>query len=119
MLRGHLMASLLRPARPISARKNREKKPESEVAIMAGPPLLDCEIFASVQAKLKSRNPLLCACPRHNWPDTSHGYLLLRQVRRCDDTARRTGSAGRTYRSCTCSTKARQSKAAYAGRTTL
>ncbi|MFD2439884.1 recombinase family protein [Paracoccus kondratievae] len=39
--------------------KNREKKLESEVAIMAVPPLLDREIFDSVQVKLKSRNPNL------------------------------------------------------------
>lgn len=39
--------------------KNRVKKPESEVAIMAVPPLIDRETFDAVQARLKSRRPLV------------------------------------------------------------
>ncbi|WP_223163061.1 recombinase family protein [Roseivivax sediminis] len=39
--------------------KNREKKPESEVAIMAVPPLIEREIYDVVQARLKSRNPMV------------------------------------------------------------
>jgi hypothetical protein len=37
--------------------KDREKKPESEVAIMACPPLIDRKTFDAVQARLKARDP--------------------------------------------------------------
>ena len=39
--------------------KDRQKKPESEVAIMAVPPLIERELFDAVQARLKSRQPMV------------------------------------------------------------
>ena len=39
--------------------KDRVKKEESEVAIMAVPPLIDRETFDAVQARLKSRQPMV------------------------------------------------------------
>src|SRR3546814_17782621 len=39
--------------------QDREKKPESEIAIMAEPPLIEREIFDEVQARLKPRNHLV------------------------------------------------------------
>jgi site-specific DNA recombinase len=56
--------------------KDRERKPESEVAVMACPPLIDRAIFDTVQARLKARDPRMvparvtsgptlayCGCP--------------------------------------------------------
>lgn len=38
--------------------RDRTKKPKSEVATMAVPPLIDLDIFDAVQAKPKSRHPM-------------------------------------------------------------
>lgn len=95
--------------------KNREKKPDNEVSIMVVPPLIDRETFDAVQARLKSRNPMVTA-------RVSSGPTLLTGscfCAKCDGAMTlRTGkgSAGGMYRYYTCSTKARQGKIGCEGR---
>ncbi|XUP57660.1 recombinase family protein [Allorhizobium sp. Av2] len=96
--------------------KNREKKPESEVAIMAVPPLLDRETFESVQAKLKSRNPMLVPARVTSGPTLLTGICFCSKCGGAMTLRTGRGSAGGTYRYYTCSTKARQGKTGCEGR---
>jgi site-specific DNA recombinase len=79
--------------------KNREKKPENEVSIMAVPPLIEGETFDAVQARLKSRNPMLVPARVTSGPTLLTGK----------------GNGGQ-YTYYTCSTKARQGKVGCEGR---
>ncbi|WP_353888818.1 recombinase family protein, partial [uncultured Paracoccus sp.] len=97
--------------------KNREKKLESEVAIMAVPPLLDREIFDSVQVKLKSRNPNLVPARVTSGPTLLTGICFCAKCGGAMTLRTGRGSAGDTYRYYTCSTKARQGKTGCASRT--
>ncbi|WP_183428989.1 recombinase family protein [Mesorhizobium sp. RMAD-H1] len=93
--------------------KDRQKKPESEVAIMAVPPLIDRETFDAVQAKLKSRNPMLVPARVTSGPTLLTGICFCAK---CGGAMTlRTGKGG-AYRYYTCSTKARQGKTGCEGR---
>ena len=97
--------------------KDREKKPESEVAIMAVPPLIEREIFDAVQTRLKSRNPMVTPARVSSGPTLLTGICFCA---RCGGAMTlRTGrsSTGATYRYYTCSTTARQGKTGCKGRT--
>lgn len=97
--------------------KNREKKPESEVAIMAVPPLIEREIFDAVQARLKSRDPLVTPARVSSGPTLLTGICFCAKCGGAMTLRTGKGSAGQTYRYYTCSTKARQSKTGCNGRT--
>ncbi|WP_440411680.1 recombinase family protein [Neorhizobium petrolearium] len=95
--------------------KNREKKPENEVAIMAVPPLIDRVTFDTVQARLKSRNPMVMPARVTSGPTLLTGLCFCA---RCSGAMTlRTGKGnGGMYRYYTCSTKARQGKTGCKGR---
>jgi len=95
--------------------KNREKKPESEVAIMAVPPLIDRETFDAVQARLKSRNPMVVPARVTSGPTLLTGICFCAK---CGGAmAMRTGRGnGGQYTYYTCSTKARQGAMGCEGR---
>ncbi|MDJ1157700.1 recombinase family protein [Chelatococcus sp. SYSU_G07232] len=97
--------------------KNREKKPESEVAIMAVPPLIDRETFEAVQARLKSRNPMVTPARISSGPTLLTGICFCAKCGGAMTLRTGRGSAGGTYRYYTCSTKARQGKTGCEGRT--
>ena len=96
--------------------KNREKKPESEVAVMAVPPLIDRETFDAVQAKLKSRNPMLVPARVTSGPTLLTGICFCAKCGGAMTLRTGKGSAGGMYRYYTCSTKARQGKTGCEGR---
>ncbi len=97
--------------------KDREKKPESEVAIMAVPPLIDRETFEAVQARLKSRNPMVTPARISSGPTLLTGICFCAKCGGAMTLRTGRGSAGGTYRYYTCSTKARQGKTGCEGRT--
>jgi site-specific DNA recombinase len=97
--------------------KDREKKPESEVAIMAVPPLIDRETFDAVQARLKSRNPMVTPARISSGPTLLTGICYCAKCGGAMTLRTGRGSAGGTYRYYTCSTKARQGKTGCEGRT--
>ncbi|MGO4712164.1 recombinase family protein [Bradyrhizobium sp. 2TAF24] len=96
--------------------KDREKKPENEVAVMAVPPLIDRETFDAVQAKLKSRNPMLVPARVTSGPTLLTGICFCAKCGGAMTLRTGRGSAGGTYRYYTCSTKARQGKTGCVGR---
>jgi hypothetical protein len=97
--------------------KDREKKPESEVAIMAVPPLIEREIFDAVQARLKSRNPMVTPARVSSGPTLLTGICFCAKCGGAMTLRTGRGSAGQTYRYYTCSTKARQGETGCKGRT--
>ncbi|WP_089217432.1 recombinase family protein [Sphingopyxis indica] len=97
--------------------KDREKKPESEIAIMAVPPLIEREIFDAVQARLKSRNPMVTPARVSSGPTLLTGICFCAKCGGAMTLRTGRGSAGGTYRYYTCSTKARQGKTGCKGRT--
>ncbi|TIP12549.1 recombinase family protein [Mesorhizobium sp.] len=97
--------------------KDREKKPESEVAIMAVPPLIEREIFDAVQARLKSRNPMVTPARVSSGPTLLTGICFCAKCGGAMTLRTGRGSAGGTYRYYTCSTTARQGKTGCKGRT--
>ncbi|MCR4268437.1 recombinase family protein [Nitratireductor sp. ZSWI3] len=97
--------------------KDREKKPESEVAIMAVPPLIERETFDAVQARLKSRNPMVTPARVSSGPTLLTGICFCAKCGGAMTLRTGRGSAGGTYRYYTCSTKARQGKTGCKGRT--
>ncbi len=86
--------------------KDREKKPESEVAIMAVPPLLDRAIFDAVQARLKSRNPMVTPARISSGPTLLTGICFCANCGGAMTLRTGSSSTGATYRYYTCSTKA-------------
>nr|WP_256387126.1 MULTISPECIES: recombinase family protein [unclassified Azospirillum] len=96
--------------------KNREKKPESEVAIMAVPPLIERDIFDAVQARLKSRNPMVTPARVSSGPTLLTGICFCAKCGGAMTLRTGKGSAGGMYRYYTCSTKARQGKTGCEGR---
>jgi DNA invertase Pin-like site-specific DNA recombinase len=97
--------------------KNREKKPESEVAIMAVPPLIERDIFDAVKARLKSRDPLVTPARVSSGPTLLTGICFCAKCGGAMTLRTGRGSTGATYRYYTCSTKARQGKSGCKGRT--
>ena len=96
--------------------KDREKKPESEVAIMACPPLIDRDTFDAVQARLKSRDPRMTPARVTSGPTLLTGICFCAKCGGAMTLRTGRGSAGGTYRYYTCSTKARQGKTGCEGR---
>jgi hypothetical protein len=96
--------------------KDREKKPESEVAIMAVPPLIDRETFGAVQARLKSRQPMVTPARVSSGPTLLTGICFCAKCGGAMTLRTGKGSAGGMYRYYTCSTKARQGKTGCTGR---
>jgi DNA invertase Pin-like site-specific DNA recombinase len=96
--------------------KDREKKPESEVAIMACPPLIDRETFDMVQARLKARDPRMTPARITSGPTLLTGICFCAKCGGAMTMRTGKGSAGGTYRYYTCSTKARQGKTGCEGR---
>jgi site-specific DNA recombinase len=95
--------------------KDREKKPEGEVAVMACPPLIDRETFDTLQARLKARDPRMT--PRvTSGPTLLTGICFCAKCRGAMTLRTGKGSAGGVYRYYTCSTQARQGKAGCEGR---
>lgn len=97
--------------------KDRQKKPESEVAIMAVPPLIERELFDAVQARLKSRQPMVTPARVSSGPTLLTGICFCAKCGGAMTLRTGRGSAGGTYRYYTCSTKARQGKTGCEGRT--
>jgi site-specific DNA recombinase len=96
--------------------KDQEKKPESEVAIMTCPPLIDRDVFVAVQARLKSRNPRMTPARVTSGPTLLTGICFCAKCGGAMMMRTGKGSAGGMYRYSTCSTKARQGKAGCEGR---
>jgi site-specific DNA recombinase len=96
--------------------KNRERKPESEVAVMACPPLIDREIFDTVQARLKARDPRMVPARVTSGPTLLTGICFCAKCGGAMTLRTGKGSAGGIYRYYTCSTKARQGKTGCEGR---
>jgi site-specific DNA recombinase len=96
--------------------KNREKKPESEVAVMAVPPLIERETFDAVQARLKSRNPMVVPARVSSGPTLLTGICFCAKCGGAMTMRTGKGSADGMYRYYTCSTKARQGKTGCVGR---
>ena len=97
--------------------KDREKKPESEVAIMAVPPLIERKLYDAVQARLKSRNPMVTPARISSGPTLLTGICFCAKCGGAMTLRTGQGSTGATYRYYTCSTKARQGKTGCKGRT--
>ncbi|MFC5508146.1 recombinase family protein [Bosea massiliensis] len=96
--------------------KNREKKPENEIAIMAVPPLIERDTFDAVQARLKSRNPMVVPARVSSGPTLLTGICFCAKCGGAMTLRTGKGSAGGMYRYYTCSTKARQGKTGCEGR---
>ena len=97
--------------------KDREKKPESEVAIMAVPPLIERKMFDAVQARLKSRNPMVTPSRVSSGPTLLTGICFCAKCGGAMTLRTGRSSTGATYRYYTCSTKARQGNTGCKGRT--
>ncbi|MEH3091341.1 MAG: recombinase family protein [Agrobacterium cavarae] len=95
--------------------KDREKKPESEVAVMAVPPLIDRETFDAVQARLKSRNPMVVPARVSSGPTLLTGICFCAKCGGAMTLRTGKGNGGQ-YTYYTCSTKARQGKTGCEGR---
>lgn len=93
--------------------KDREKKPESEVAVMACPPLIDRETFDTVQARLKARDPRMTPARVTSGPTLLTGICFCAK---CGGAMTLRTGKGSAYRYYTCSTKARQGKTGCEGR---
>ncbi len=96
--------------------KDREKKPESEVAIMACPPLIDRETFVAVQARLKSRDPRMTPARVTSGPTLLTGICFCAKCGGAMTLRTGKGGAGGVYHYYTCSTKARQGGTGCKGR---
>lgn len=96
--------------------KDREKKPESEVAIMACPPLIDRKTFEAVQARLKARDPRMTPARVSSGPTLLTGICFCAKCGGAMTLRTGKGSAGGIYRYYTCSTKARQGRTGCEGR---
>lgn len=96
--------------------KDREKKPESEVAVMVCPSLIDRETFDAVQARLKARDPRMTPARVTSGPTLLTGICFCAKCGGAMTMRTGKGSAGGTYRYYTCSTKARQGKTGCKGR---
>ncbi len=96
-----------------SRSKSKQKKPESEVVVVAVPPLIDAKVFEAVQEQLQARNPKIVP------PRVVSGPTLLTGICYCAQCGGamtiRTGKSGR-YRYYACSIKARQGETGCAGR---
>jgi DNA invertase Pin-like site-specific DNA recombinase len=96
-----------------SRSKSKQKKPESEVVVVAVPPLIDVKVFNAVQEQLQARNPKIVP------PRVVSGPTLLTGICYCAQCGGamtlRTGKSGR-YRYYACSIKARQGETGCAGR---
>jgi site-specific DNA recombinase len=94
--------------------KTKDLKPADEVITVAVPPIIDEATFATVQARMKARNPKVTP------PRVVSGPTLLTGLIHCAKCGGamtiRTGKGGR-YRYYTCSTKARQGPTACTGMT--
>ncbi|MDX0312494.1 recombinase family protein [Sinorhizobium meliloti] len=95
--------------------KNREKKPESEVAIMAVPPLIERDTFDAVQARLKSRNPMVVPARVTSGPTLLTGICFCANCGGAMTMRTGRGNGGQ-YTYYTCSTKARQGATGCKGR---
>jgi site-specific DNA recombinase len=96
--------------------KSREKKPESEVAIMACPPLIDRDTFDAVQGRLKARDPRMTPARVTSGPTLLTGICFCAKCGGAMTLRTGKGSAGGVYRYYTCSTQARQGKTGCKGR---
>jgi DNA invertase Pin-like site-specific DNA recombinase len=96
--------------------KSREKKSESEVAVMACPPLIDRETFDTVQARLKARDPRMTPARITSGPTLLTGICFCAKCGGAMTLRTGKGSAGGVYRYYTCSTKAQQGKTGCEGR---
>ena len=96
--------------------KDREKKPESEVAVMACPPLIDRETLDTVQARLKARDPRMTPARVTSGPTLLTGICFCAKSGGAMTLSTGKGSADGVYRCYTCSTKARQGKTGCEGR---
>lgn len=96
-----------------SRSKSKQKKPESEVVVVAVPPLIDTKVFDAVQEQLQARNPKIVP------PRVVSGPTLLTGICYCAQCGGamtiRTGKSGR-YRYYACSIKARQGETGCSGR---
>lgn len=97
--------------------KDRVKKPDSEVAVMAVPPLIERATFDAVQARLKSRNPSLVPARVTSGPTLLTGICFCAKCGGAMTLRTGRGRLGGTYRYYTCSTRARQGKTGCEGRT--
>ena len=95
--------------------KDREKKPESEVAVMAVPPLIERKTFDAVQARLKSRNPMVVPARVSSGPTLLTGICFCAKCGGAMTLRTGKGNGGQ-YTYYTCSTKARQGKTGCEGR---
>lgn len=97
--------------------KDRVKKPDCDVAVMAVPPLIERATFDAVQARLKSRNPSLVPARVTSGPTLLTGICFCAKCGGAMTLRTGRGRLGGTYRYYTCSTRARQGKTGCEGRT--
>ncbi|MFD9901282.1 recombinase family protein [Mesorhizobium sp. NPDC059025] len=97
--------------------KDRIKKPDSEVSVMAVPPLIERAIFDAAQARLKSRNPKFVPARVTSGPTLLTGICFCAKCGGSMTLRTGRGNSGSTYRYYTCSTRARQGKTGCEGRT--
>ncbi|WP_244528903.1 recombinase zinc beta ribbon domain-containing protein [Methylobacterium gossipiicola] len=95
--------------------EDRDKKPEAEVALMVVPPLIERETFDAVQARLKSRNPMLVSARVTSGPTLLAGICFCAKCGGAMPLRTGKGNDGQ-YTYYTCSTKARQGKTGCEGR---
>jgi len=84
---------------------------------MAVPPLIEREIYDAVQARLKSRNPMVTPARISSGPTLLTGICFCAKCGGAMTLRTGQGSTGATYRYYTCLTKARQGKTGCKGRT--
>ena len=93
--------------------KSKQKKPESEVVVVAVPPLIDAKVFDAVQEQLQARNSKIVPRRVVSGPTLLTGTCYCAQ---CGGAMTiRTGKSGR-YRYYACFIKARQGETGCAGR---
>jgi len=96
--------------------KDKVRKPEGEVVAMAVPPLIDRETFDAVQARLKSRHPMVTPARITSGPTLLTGICFCAKCGGAMTMRTGKGGAGGLYRYYTCSTQARQGKTGCEGR---
>ncbi len=96
--------------------KDKVRKSEGEVVTMAVPPLIDRATFDAVQARLKSRHPMVTPARITSGPTLLTGICFCAKCGGAMTMRTGKGGAGGLYRYYTCSTQARQGKTGCEGR---
>ncbi|UCI19921.1 recombinase family protein [Mesorhizobium sp. B2-1-8] len=96
--------------------KGRAKKPDDEVVVMAVPAIIERKTFDAVQARLKSRHPMVTPPRVTTSPVLLTGICFCAKCGGAMTLRTGKGCTGTMYRYYTCSTRARQGKAGCQGK---